>query len=390
MSTEFYRVPSPSTVLKFAALFFLIFQSQPACSSFLEDVARNLKKEIKKKSSRKVERSLRKVGLKAPSGSSFKKVTVSKVVVNERVKAQRVALPMKANRFYLNLDQIKAYFGMNLGVQGLVVDQILKGRSSFLVSEVQGSFMKDVVTGLIGKEKRYLVRDIARILNLNVSWNQRTRILSFKNPPLGKGPLDRIWREYLRKKGWLGYLEQIEEILKARRKPSGKREPDSDKPKSGDKNSGDNKDKPAGPVGSIPTDPDVRKMRFQNIYATSFEAQVIASKGPRGDWKMRDTDVGCALPSRSALGETVKIYYPKTKKTILCPVIDVGPWNIKDPYWVNRQRPSAEKGRDERGRKTNLAGIDLSYQAWFLLGVKRDKAFRGVHSDYVHWDFVGE
>ena len=47
---------------------------------------------------------------------------------------------------------------------------------------------------------------------------------------------------------------------------------------------------------------------------------------------------------------------------------DVGPWNQYDPYWQDYSRPDAEDGIDSRGRRTNLAGIDLSYALAVALG----------------------
>jgi hypothetical protein len=35
--------------------------------------------------------------------------------------------------------------------------------------------------------------------------------------------------------------------------------------------------------------------------------------------------------------------------------------NYNDPYWEKNQKPQAESGMDLRGRKTNRAGIDISY-----------------------------
>ncbi|MCO4780803.1 MAG: hypothetical protein KC646_00660 [Candidatus Cloacimonetes bacterium] len=119
------------------------------------------------------------------------------------------------------------------------------------------------------------------------------------------------------------------------------------------------------------------------VKATSFEPQVIASKGSRGDFKMNRWDMGVALPSRKYLGKTVLIYYPPTNKYITTIVNDVGPWNIDDPWLHTAQRPQSESGKDNRGRKTNRAGIDLSYPAWVELGVSYDKSYSGNFSDYV-------
>ena len=47
---------------------------------------------------------------------------------------------------------------------------------------------------------------------------------------------------------------------------------------------------------------------------------------------------------------------------------DVGPWGNSDPYWVHSERPDAEDGTSTRGRRTNRAGIDLSYALACELG----------------------
>lgn len=47
---------------------------------------------------------------------------------------------------------------------------------------------------------------------------------------------------------------------------------------------------------------------------------------------------------------------------------DVGPWNQEDPYWSMGTRPDAEDGIDTRGRRTNGAGMDISYALAQALG----------------------
>lgn len=121
------------------------------------------------------------------------------------------------------------------------------------------------------------------------------------------------------------------------------------------------------------------------VYATSFEPQVIASKGIRGDFNMNKWDMGVALPSRKYLGKTVLIYYPPTNRYVATIVNDVGPWNIDDPWLHTGKRPQSESGKDNRGRKTNRAGIDLSYPVWVELGIAYDKSYSGNFSDYVEF-----
>lgn len=70
---------------------------------------------------------------------------------------------------------------------------------------------------------------------------------------------------------------------------------------------------------------------------------------------------GVALPYHF-LGTRPKVIVinKATGKSATADIVDVGPWNIKDPYWQNNARPQAETGVDMSGRKTNLAGIDLT------------------------------
>jgi hypothetical protein len=65
---------------------------------------------------------------------------------------------------------------------------------------------------------------------------------------------------------------------------------------------------------------------------------------------------------------------------------DVGPWGNSDPYWQDSSRPDAEDGIDPRGRRTNRAGIDISYALAQELGCTglmqidwRWKSYRGAY-----------
>lgn len=133
------------------------------------------------------------------------------------------------------------------------------------------------------------------------------------------------------------------------------------------------------------------KQVFRRIWGTSEEAQSTAGPGIRGDFFLRDSDLAGALPSKTALGRYVTVRYPKTGKSVTIRIVDVGPWNIDDPYWVKSGgRPAVETKiyDDFKGRKSNLAGIDLSYETWVRLGLPYEKAYGGNHSDYVDWWFA--
>lgn len=92
-------------------------------------------------------------------------------------------------------------------------------------------------------------------------------------------------------------------------------------------------------------------------------------------------DFFCALPSRKALRALVRIINPRTADEVICPVLDVGPWNTNDDEYVfGTARPQAESGTDSRGRTTNGAGIDLSEAVWEIL--------RMTDNATVLWEFV--
>lgn len=88
-----------------------------------------------------------------------------------------------------------------------------------------------------------------------------------------------------------------------------------------------------------------------------------------------------ALPSSRALGEFVRVVNPRTGKSTLAIVLDIGPWNTHDDAYVfHGDRPQAESGVDTRGRTTNKAGIDLSERVWAALGM--------TDNDDVEWSFA--
>jgi peptidoglycan hydrolase-like protein with peptidoglycan-binding domain len=76
-----------------------------------------------------------------------------------------------------------------------------------------------------------------------------------------------------------------------------------------------------------------------------------------------DAELGCALPFRfTGNRPSVKVTNRANNKNVTCEIRDIGPWNDDppDPYWQTGQRPQAETGHDLKGRKTNLAGIDVT------------------------------
>jgi len=93
---------------------------------------------------------------------------------------------------------------------------------------------------------------------------------------------------------------------------------------------------------------------------------------------IRAKDLFVALPDRRALGRDVEVRY--RDRSIVVPVLDVGPWNIADPYWERDARPASERGRGAYRTPVNPAGIDLSDATFSALGLR--------DNDYVDWRFV--
>jgi hypothetical protein len=87
--------------------------------------------------------------------------------------------------------------------------------------------------------------------------------------------------------------------------------------------------------------------------------------------------VFAALPSRKALYKWICVQYED--KSILCQVLDVGPWHITDDYWNNNNRPQSESEHN------NKAGIDLSDAACKQLGISRR-----IGVVRVQWGFIDE
>ena len=90
-----------------------------------------------------------------------------------------------------------------------------------------------------------------------------------------------------------------------------------------------------------------------------------------------------ALPYRFEGGRPqVIVINRNTGKECVCEIVDVGPWNIDDPYWTLGSRPQAESGTDKKGRQTNKAGIDLTPGAAKAIGLSG----KGI----VDWSFANQ
>lgn len=118
-----------------------------------------------------------------------------------------------------------------------------------------------------------------------------------------------------------------------------------------------------------------------NIVCTMFGGTSDVNKSAYDGHTISNTELGVALPYRfPGVRQKVKVINRANLKSVLCDIVDVGPWNIDDPYWtLPAGRPQAETGRDLKGRKTNMAGIDITPAA--------DKAIDLGGLGRVDWEF---
>lgn len=114
---------------------------------------------------------------------------------------------------------------------------------------------------------------------------------------------------------------------------------------------------------------------WQHVFATR-EGMVGSMTSSRTI--IRPGDRFVALPDRSALHRDVEIRY--RDRVVVVPVLDVGPWNVDDPYWDRDDRPASEHGRGAYRAPVNKAGIDLSDAVFAELGL--------TDNDFVDWRFV--
>jgi len=143
-------------------------------------------------------------------------------------------------------------------------------------------------------------------------------------------------------------------------------------------------------IGGATQQPARTSMRFTGITATVFGGPSDLMSGTQTaygalvapNWWERP---GVALPARINARPLPKVTVmnPATGRSVVCDVIDVGPWNIRDAYWETGTRPRAEGGGldDYNRTPTNKAGIDLTPAAAAAIGLNG----KGL----VDWDFVG-
>lgn len=134
-------------------------------------------------------------------------------------------------------------------------------------------------------------------------------------------------------------------------------------------------------TSALPAAPAIGQFHFSNIVATVFGGHADPNTSAYDGHLIDDHEIGVALPSRFFGGRPkVRVTNPATRKAVECSIVDVGPWNTNDPYWETNGRPQAESGTDMSGRRTNLAGIDLTPGAAVALGI----AGKGK----IDWEFV--
>lgn len=130
------------------------------------------------------------------------------------------------------------------------------------------------------------------------------------------------------------------------------------------------------PSDAAPSSPNGRQI---NITATVFGGPQSAYGGP-----INDNSPGVALPFRFPSPRPRVRVFNKAGTSVDCDIVDIGPWNINDPYWQTGTRPQAETGTDlgqvGAPRHTNKAGIDLTAAAAKAIGIDG----KGV----VSWSFI--
>jgi uncharacterized protein (TIGR02594 family) len=121
---------------------------------------------------------------------------------------------------------------------------------------------------------------------------------------------------------------------------------------------------------------------------TGITATVFGGPGDR-QGTTAYSDIAVGWPDRPGVALPFHFFGPRplvrityAGKSVVAPVVDVGPWNTNDPYWERNARPQAETGTDTRGRHTNLAGIDLTPATAAAIGLPG----KGV----VDWQFASE
>jgi uncharacterized protein (TIGR02594 family) len=118
-----------------------------------------------------------------------------------------------------------------------------------------------------------------------------------------------------------------------------------------------------------PAAPTLGVQHFSGITATVFGGSSDRETSAYDGHVIGNSELGVALPARFPAGARPKVRVWNDGRSVICDIIDVGPWNTNDPYWKTGGRPQAESGVDSRGRRTNHAGIDLTPAAARGIGI---------------------
>lgn len=123
--------------------------------------------------------------------------------------------------------------------------------------------------------------------------------------------------------------------------------------------------------------------RVYKVIATVMTSKTGGARLANGKKNDANTNIFVALPCKSALGKKVTVFVPETGIRLHdIPVLDVGPWSTKDPYWKGNKRPLAESYKSDKYKHTkNRAAIDLSLALCKSLGLKYP--YKGA----VEWSF---
>jgi uncharacterized protein (TIGR02594 family) len=137
--------------------------------------------------------------------------------------------------------------------------------------------------------------------------------------------------------------------------------------------------RPPDPSQKVPLAVQTLPQAFTGITATMFGGAADLNRSAYDGHVIDDNELGVALPARFA-DPRPSVCVSKDGRSVICKIVDVGPWNTDDPYWQNGARPQAESGVDRRKRPTNRAGIDLTPAAARAIGLNG----KGI----VDWEFT--
>ena len=120
---------------------------------------------------------------------------------------------------------------------------------------------------------------------------------------------------------------------------------------------------------------------FAGITATVFGGQADRNLSAYDEHLITDNEDGVALPARFR-GERPKVRVSKGDKSVVCDIVDVGPWYDGRPDWPpDRYWETGARPRAESDSRTNGAGIDLAPAVARALGIDG--------KGKVDWEFVG-